>query len=64
MSQPWSPDFSRAPRSARQAWDAITSSRSVAAIIAADLTPEDDQILAALITPLVTAITNVRTSRT
>jgi len=64
MSQPWSPDFSRAPRSARQAWDAITSSRSVAAIIAADLTPEDDTIMATLIPAIAAAITNTRTSRT
>jgi predicted protein tyrosine phosphatase len=48
MTQPpWSPDFSRAPESAHELWRRITTSPAIAAVIALNLDPQQDEALAA-----------------
>jgi hypothetical protein len=48
MTQPpWTPDFSRAPQSAHELWQRVVSSKSVAAVLALNLDPQQDAQLAA-----------------
>lgn len=49
MTQPaaWTPDFSRAPQSAHEMWQRVVSSKSVAAVLALNLDPQQDAQLAA-----------------
>lgn len=47
MTQPpWTPDFSRAPQSAHELWQRVVSSKSIAAVLALDLSPAEDEALA------------------
>ena len=59
----WTPDFTRAPDSARQAWRAITASKSVAAIIAAELSDDQDAIVAQLLPSLIASARHVAAAR-
>jgi len=47
------PDFSRWPESAHQLWTRLTASKTIAGILAADLTDSEDQVLADFLPELI-----------